>query len=160
MMKKILASILTVTILFTFAPTASAEGILVKCKDSPAFLERVATYPDNYYFNEPDRAYSEYLSCGKDDGLPHLVISFRNTLDIAITFSLFFYIAGFIGWSGRSYLQLINQQKSPAQSEIFIDLLLAIQSLVKGLLWPVLVVKELVSGELTVKDNEISVSPR
>lgn len=158
-MRKILALILTITILFAAAPTASAD-ILVECKDSPAFQERVANYPDNYYFQEPDLAYSEYLSCGQDDGLPHLVISFRNTLDIALAFSLFFYIAGFIGWSGRSYLQLINQQKSPAQLEIFIDLPLAIQSLVKGLLWPVLAVKELVSGELTAKDNEISVSPR
>jgi len=158
-MKKILALILTVTILFAAAPTASAEGILVKCKDSPAFLERVANYPDNYFFKEPDLAYSEYLPCG-EDGLPHLVISFRNTLDIAIAFSIFFYITGFVGWSGRSYLQLANQQKSPEQLEIFINLPLAIQSIFKGLVWPVLAIQELASGDLTAKDNEISVSPR
>jgi photosystem I subunit III len=159
MMKKILALILTIALWFTAAPTASADGFLVKCKDSPAYTERVASYPDNYYFNEPDRAYSEYLSCG-EDGLPHLVISLNRTVDIAIAFSIFFYIAGFIGWSGRAYLQKISQQKFQEQSEIFIDLAQAIPSLIQGLLWPLLAVKELTSGELTAQDNEISVSPR
>jgi photosystem I subunit 3 len=158
-MKKILALILTITILFAAAPAASANSTLVKCKDSPAFLERIASHPDNYYFNQPDRAYSEYLFCG-EDGLPHLVISFSNTVDIAIAFSIFFYIAGLIGWSGRSYLQVINQQKSPEQSEIFINLSVAIQSLIKGLLWPILAIKELLTGELTANNNEIPVSPR
>ncbi|MGL6338630.1 MAG: Photosystem I reaction center subunit III [Waterburya sp.] len=156
---KILALILAIVLWFAAAPNASADGILVKCKDSPAYMERVASYPNNYYFNQPDRAYSEYLSCG-EDGLPHLVISFKNAVDIAIAFSIFFYIAGFIGWSGRAYLQKISQQKSQEQSEIFIDLSLAIPSLIQGLLWPLLAVKELTSGQLTAKNNEISVSPR
>jgi photosystem I subunit III len=133
MNKKILALILSVLLWFAAAPTAIADGVLVKCKDSPAYMERVASYPNNYYFSEPDRAYSEYLSCG-EDGLPHLVISFKNTVDIALAFSLFFYITGFIGWSGRSYLQKISQQKSQEQSEIFIDLAQAIPSLIQGLL--------------------------
>lgn len=158
-MKKILPIILTIVLFLAAAPIAEADGILVQCKDSPAYQERVASYPNNYYFNEPDRAYGEYLTCG-EDGLPHLVISFRNSVDIAIAFSLFFYITGFIGWSGRSYLRAISQQKSQEQSEIFINLPVAIQALVKGLLWPLLAVKELLSGELTAKDNEISVSPR
>ncbi|NJR46392.1 MAG: hypothetical protein HC775_11735 [Hyellaceae cyanobacterium CSU_1_1] len=93
MNKRILAFILSVLLWLAIAPTATADGILVKCKDSPAYMERVASYPDNYYFNEPDRAYSEYLSCG-DDGLPHLVISLKNAVDIAIAFSIFFYIIG------------------------------------------------------------------
>ena len=160
MKKKILPLILAIVICFAITPTASADGILVKCKDSQAYSERVASYPDNYYFNEPSLAYSEYLSCGEDDGLPHLVISWKNSLDIAIAFSMFFYITGFIGWSGRSYLQTINNQKSPEQSEIFINLPVAIPSLVQGLLWPVLAVKELLSGELTAKDSEIPISPR
>ncbi|MGF1588400.1 MAG: Photosystem I reaction center subunit III [Pleurocapsa sp.] len=159
MTRKILALILTIVLWFAAAPTASADGILVKCKDSPAYLERVASYPNNYYFNEPDRAYSEYLSCG-EDGLPHLVIGLRNAADIAIAFGIFFYIAGFIAWSGRTYLQKISEQKSQEQSEIFINLAQAIPSLIQGLLWPMLAVKELTSGELTAQDNEISVSPR
>lgn len=156
---KILAVILIIVLWFAAVPTASADGILVKCKDSPAYMERVASYPNNYYFNQADRAYSEYLSCG-EDGLPHLVISLKNSVDIAIAFSIFFYITGFIGWSGRSYLQKISQQKSQEQLEIFIDLSLAIPSLIQGLLWPLLAVKEFTSGQLTAKDNEISVSPR
>lgn len=159
MMKKLLPLILALVLWFAAAPTATADGILVKCKDSPAFQERVANYPDNYYFNEPDRAYGEYLTCG-EDGLPHLVINLKNSLDIALAFSLFFYIAGFIGWSGRSYLIAISKEKSQEQSEIFISLAEAIPALVKGLLWPMLAVKQTLSGELTARNDEISVSPR
>lgn len=160
MMKKILPLIIAIVLWFTAPSAASADGILVSCKDSSAFQERVASYPNNYYFEEPSRAYTEYLTCGKDDGLPHLVINLKNSVDIAIAFSLFFYIAGFIGWSGRSYLQMVSKQKSPEESEIFIDLLVAIPALTKGLLWPLLAVKELLGGELTADKNEISVSPR
>ena len=160
MMKKLFPLILVIVLWFAAAPVASADGILVQCKDSSAYQERVARYPNNYYFSEPDRAYSEYLTCGEDDGLPHLVINLKNSLDIAIAFSLFFYISGFIGWSGRAYLQAISQQKSPEESEIFINLLVAIQSMSKGLLWPLLAGKELLSRELTADENEISVSPR
>ncbi|MDJ0593706.1 MAG: Photosystem I reaction center subunit III [Pleurocapsa sp. MO_226.B13] len=160
MLKKILPLMLAIALWFAVPTTASAAGILVKCKDSTAYQERVASYPDNYYFSEPDRAYGEYLTCGEDDGLPHLVINFKNSLDIAIAFTMFFYITGFIGWSGRAYLRQISGQKSPEQAEIFISLPTAIQALVQGLLWPLLAVKELTSGELTANKNEIYVSPR
>jgi photosystem I subunit 3 len=160
MMRQIFALILILTVWLNFSPTASAnESFLVPCKESAAYLQRAESFPDNYYFKQPDRAYAEYLTCGAD-GLPHLVISWRNAIDIAIAFSMFFYITGFIGWSGRSYLRTISTQKSPEQSEIFIDLPVAIQSLAKGLLWPILAVQELLSGNLTAKNSEISVSPR
>jgi len=159
MIKKLFPVILAIMIWFAAAPAASADGILVKCSDSPAYQERVASYPNNYYFNEPDRAYGEYLSCG-EDGLPHLVISLRNSLDIALAFGLFFYITGFIGWSGRSYLRAISEEKSQEELEIFINLPVAIKAMSKGLLWPLLAVKETLSGELTANKNEISVSPR
>lgn len=159
MIKKLLSLILAITVWFAAAPAATADGILVRCKDSPAYQERVASYPNNYYFNQPDRAYGEYLTCG-EDGLPHLVISLRNSVDIAIAFSIFFYITGFIGWSGRAYLRAISEKKSQEQLEIFIDLPVAVQSLIQGLLWPVLAVKETLSGELTARKDEISVSPR
>ena len=137
----------------------SPKGV-VRCKDSPAYQERVAKYPNNYYFNEPDRAYGEYLTCGEADGLPHLVISLRNSVDIAIAFSIFFYITGFIGWSGRAYLRAISKQKSQEQLEIFINLPIAVRSLSQGLVWPIQAIKETLSGELTARNNEISVSPR
>ncbi|WP_233220139.1 Photosystem I reaction center subunit III [Pleurocapsa sp. CCALA 161] len=160
MMKKLLPLILAIILWCAAAPTATADGILVRCKDSPAYQARVASYPDNYYFSEPDRAYGEYLTCGEDDGLPHLVIGFDRTIDIAIAFSIFFYITGFIGWSGRAYLRAISQKKSQEQLEILIDLPVAVQSLAQGLLWPMLAVKETLSGELTARNDEISVSPR
>ena len=158
-MKKLLPVILAIAIWFVAVPTATADGILTQCKDSPAYQERIASYPNNYYFNEPDRAYGEYLTCG-EDGLPHLVINFENSLDIALAFGLFFYIAGFIGWSGRTYLIAISQGKSQEELEIFINLPIAVKSIVQGLFWPLLAVKELISGELTADKNEISVSPR
>lgn len=97
MIEKILPFILAIVLWFTAAPAATVDGILVRCKDSPAYQERVANYPNNYYFNEPDRAYGEYLTCGEADGLPHLVIGFDRAVDIAIAFGIFFYITGFIG---------------------------------------------------------------
>ena len=160
MLKKILPLILAIAIWFAAAPAASADGILVRCKDSAAYQERVASYPNNYYFNEPDRAYGEYLACGEADGLPHLVIGFDRAVDIAIAFGIFFYITGFIGWSGRAYLRAISKQKSQEQLEIFINLPIAVRSLGQGLLWPIQAVKETLSGELTANQNEISVSPR
>lgn len=159
-MKKILPLILALVLWFAAAPAAEADGILVRCKDSPAYQARVANNPDNYYFNKPDRAYGEYLTCGEADGLPHLVIGFHRAADIAIAFSIFFYITGFIGWSGRAYLRGISEQKSQEQSEIFIDLPIAIRSLSQGLLWPLLAVKQTLSGELTARNEEITVSPR
>ncbi|MBE9046857.1 Photosystem I reaction center subunit III [Pleurocapsales cyanobacterium LEGE 10410] len=159
-MKKLLPLILALVLWFGAAPTARADGILVRCKDSAAYQERVASYPNNYYFNEPDRSYGEYLTCGEADGLPHLVIGFSRAVDIAIAFGIFFYITGFIGWSGRAYLRAISKQKSQEQLEIFINLPIAVRSLIEGLFWPIQSVKETLSGELTASDKEISVSPR
>lgn len=159
-MKRLLALVLILAIWFTLVPAAWAQtSHLVPCKDSPAYQERMKKAPDNYYFNKPGKAYAEYLLCG-EDGLPHLALSFDRAGDIAIAFGIFFYFAGFVGWSGRSYLQVSNQSKNPEQMEIFIDIPLAIQSFAKGLLWPVLAFQELVTGQLTAKDSEIPVSPR
>jgi photosystem I subunit III len=160
-MKRLLTIVLILTIWFSFVPAKPAQAsTLVPCKDSPAYQQRVKNAPDNYYFNEPNRAYGEYLTCGEDDGLPHLVIGFDRATDIAIAYGIFFYFAGFVGWSGRAYLQGSNQSKTPEQLEIFIDIPLAIQSFAKGLLWPLLFLQELATGQLTVEDSEIPVSPR
>jgi photosystem I subunit III len=160
-MKKILTIVLILTIWFSFVPAEPAQaGNLVPCKDSPAYQARLKNAPNTYYFDGPNKAYAEYLTCGEEDGLPHLVISFERATDIAIAYGIFFYFAGFVGWSGRSYLQASNQSKTPEQLEIFIDIPLAIQSFAKGLLWPLLFLQELTTGKLTAKDSEIPVSPR
>ena len=160
-MKHLFALVLALVVWFSIVPTASAQNTtLVPCKDSPAFLERMKNAPNDYYFTEPNKAYSEYLLCGPE-GLPHLAFDrLGRLIDAAVPVTLFLYIAGFIGYSGRSYLQANKKKATPEQGEIFIDPPLAIQSLGKGLLWPVLSVQELLSGELTAKDEEIPVSPR
>lgn len=160
-MKRLFAIALAVVVWFSVVPSATAENTtLVPCKDSPAFLERMKHSPDNYYFTKPNQAYSEYLLCGPE-GLPHLAFDrLDRVFDAVVPIAIFLYVAGFIGWSGRSYLQVSKKSSSPEQMEIFIDIPLAIQSFAKGLLWPVAAFQELVSGQLTAKDDEIPVSPR
>jgi photosystem I subunit III len=159
-MKKLLAAFLVLAIWFSITPMASAANTpLSPCKDSPVFLERSHSAPNNYYFNKPNQSYSQYLLCG-EDGLPHLKLSLDHAVDIAIPFSIFLYFAGFIGWSGRAYLRTASTSSDPEQKEIFIDLPLAILSFSKGLLWPLLAIQELASGDLTAKDDQISISPR
>lgn len=138
----------------------AANTTLVPCRESTAFQERQNKAPEGYYYTRPFEVYSSELLCG-EDGLPHLPLDrLDRAVDVAIPIGLFLYIAGFIGWSGRAYLQSASQSKNPEEKEIFIDLLLAIQSLFKGLLWPIMALTELLSGKLTVKEDKISVSPR
>ena len=132
---------------------------LVPCQQSDAFQQRMRNAPDNYYFDQPYQAYSANLLCGAE-GLPHLQLRFDRALDVAIPFGIFFYVAGFIGWSGRAYLIGVYQRTKPEELEIFIDISLAMRSFAQGLLWPLVALKELTSGELTAKETEIYVSPR
>jgi photosystem I subunit III len=138
----------------------AANTTLVPCKDSPAFQQRRANAPDSYYYTHPFETYSSELLCGSD-GLPHLPLDrLDRAVDVAIPFGIFFYVAGLIGWTGRAYLQEANKAKNPELLEIFIDLPLAMQSVLRGLLWPLLAVQELLSGRLTANDEDISISPR
>jgi photosystem I subunit III len=157
----VLAFFSVCTIALTDIPSALAVNTtLVPCRDSPAFQQRQKNAPKNYYYTKPFESYSSELLCG-EDGLPHLPLDRLNlAIDVIIPIAIFLYTAGFIGWSGRAYLLVANQAKNPEEMEIFIDLPLAIRSIVQGLLWPLLALKEFTTGELTAKDNEISVSPR
>ena len=158
-MRKIF-SFLLIALIWAGAPVAAlADTHLVPCQESAAFQERMQSAPDNYYFDTPYQAYSANLLCGAE-GLPHLQLRIDRAVDIAIPFALFFYIAGFIGWSGRAYLLKSNRASRPEEPEIFIDIPLAIQSFAQGLLWPFLALKELTTGALTAPASEISVSPR
>ncbi|MGD1927891.1 MAG: Photosystem I reaction center subunit III [Leptolyngbyaceae cyanobacterium] len=160
-MRKLFAIVLVVFFWINVVPPAAAasDTHLVPCQESAAFQQRLQNAPQNYYFDEPYQAYASNLLCG-DDGLPHLQLRFDRALDVAIPFAIFFYFAGFVGWSGRAYLIGSKQASKPEELEIFIDLSLAIRSFVQGLLWPLLAVKEFTSGELTTLKNELSVSPR
>jgi photosystem I subunit III len=160
-MRRLLPLILIAIIWFSIVPSAKAENTtLIPCSQSKAFAERMKKARDNYYFDKPSEAYSKYLLCG-DEGLPHLPLDrLDRAPDVAIPIALFLYIAGFIGWSGRSYLQAASKSKSPEMMEIFINIPLALASFGKGLMWPLLAVQELISGKLTVPDDQIPVSPR
>ncbi|KAL8268623.1 hypothetical protein R6Q59_002421, partial [Mikania micrantha] len=78
------------------------------------------------------------LLCGSD-GLPHLIVSGdqRHWGEFITPGILFLYIAGWIGWVGRSYLIAIRDDKKPTQKEIIIDVPLASRLVFRGFSWPV-----------------------
>lgn len=160
-MKTLLGIFLLIFIWLSVMPDAAAAGDthLVPCHDSAAFLARMENAPQGYYFDQPYQSYSENLLCG-EDGLPHLQLRLDRAVDVAIPFGIFFYFAGFVGWSGRSYLIGSKRRSKPTEAEIFVDISLAIRSFTQGLLWPLLALNELISGELTAKQIDLSVSPR
>lgn len=164
-MRKLLTLLLIGSIWLGMASAATAAQIpnqsthLVPCNQSPAFIDRMKAAPQTYYFDTPYQSYSANLLCGAE-GLPHLQLRFDRTADVAIPFALFFYVSGFIGWSGRAYLIGSKDDKNSEETEIFIAPSIAARSFLQGLLWPLAAFKELASGELTANKSEISVSPR
>jgi photosystem I subunit 3 len=104
--------------------------------------------------------YSKAL-CGAD-GLPHLVVDGRwsHAGDFIIPGIAFLYIAGTIGWAGRTYLQAVATRKDATMHEIQIDLPLAFKSTLAAASWPLAAFSELSSGKLTESDSKITVSPR
>ena len=75
-------------------------------------------------------------------------------VDLVMQENLFFqvlcslYITGWIGWSGRSYLQFAKKTDKPNENEIIINVPVAIGMMSASFLWPLAAWKELVSGEL------------
>ncbi len=160
-MKRIaLSLILAIFLCFSVVPSALAENKnLVPCSESPAFIERMNNAPDSYYTTKPFQAYSKLL-CG-DDGLPHLPLDRLSlAVDVVIPIVMFLYIAGWIGWTGRSYLISIRKEGAGEEKELFIDMPLFARCMMMSLTWPLLAFKELLSGELVAKDEEIPVSVR
>ena len=164
-MRRLFALLLVMTLWFNFAPEANALGAnLVPCKDSPAFQELALnarnTTTDPESGKKRFERYSQAL-CGPE-GYPHLIVdgSLDHAGDFLIPSILFLYIAGWIGWVGRAYLQAIQKESNAEQKEIQIDLGLALPIITSGFAWPAAAIKELLSGELTAKDSEITVSPR
>ncbi|ERN40934.1 photosystem I reaction centre subunit III [Rubidibacter lacunae KORDI 51-2] len=169
-MARIIPLILAVVLWLGFAPSASAQvdnpnnSVLVPCSESSAFQARAAnarnTTGDPLSGQKRFERYSNLL-CGPE-GLPHLVVdgSLSHAGEFITPSLLFLYIAGFIGWAGRSYLISIRTGKKPEEKEVVIDVPLAIKCVSAALLWPLAAVKELLSGELTVPEADIPVSPR
>ena len=124
----------------SFSAPDSAPALAIK-----ATVEKTKRRFDNYG--------KQGLLCGSD-GLPHLIVSGdqRHWGEFITPGILFLYIAGWIGWVGRSYLIAISDEKKPAMKEIIIDVPLASRLLFRGFSWPVAAYREFVNGDLVVKD--------
>ncbi len=165
-MRRLFALILVVGLWFNFAPQAFALGAdLVPCSESPAFQERAQsaanTTSDPQSGEKRFERYAQAL-CGPE-GLPHLIVdgSLDHAGDFLIPGIIFLYVAGWIGWVGRAYLQAVKKLGSGNEmKEVMIDVSLALPIMLSGFTWPVAALKELLSGELTAADDEITVSPR
>ena len=184
-MKRLFLSVLAFSLFFItpYAASADVSG-LVPCKDSAVFKKRQAASVkklsarlSNYEVDTPaylalqeqitktDARFDKYgkqgLLCGAD-GLPHLIADGRWTH--AAEFILpgfgFIYISGWIGYVGRKYLRAVSTTKNPAESEIIINVPLALKIMVTGYIWPISAWQELISGELVVPKDEVTVSPR
>ena len=166
-MQRLFALVLVIGFWFNFAPpaSASAQANLVPCSESPAFLQRAKdarnTTGDP---NSGAKRFERYAQaqCGPE-GLPHLIVdgSLDHAGDFIIPSILFLYIAGWIGWVGRAYLQANKKQGGSVEMrEVMIEVPLALPIMLSGFAWPISAIKEFLSGELTAKDTEIPISPR
>lgn len=91
--------------------------------------------------------------CGKADGLPRVIATGEPGIKggVITPAFMFLYIAGWIGWAGRSYLVRTRDVKK----EINIDAPLALTCMASGFAWPVAAWQEIVNGEMVVPDSEI-----
>jgi len=164
---------------------ASAEiGGLKKCSESPAFEKRLKASVKkleqrmNLYeadsppalalkqqISRTEARFDKYsrseLLCGTD-GLPHLVADGRwsHAAEFILPGFGFIYISGWIGWVGRKYLRAVSTTKNPSESEIIINVPLALKIMTTGYIWPISAWQELVSGDLVAPKDEVTVSPR
>jgi photosystem I subunit 3 len=165
-MRRLFALILAICLWFNFTSPAKALGAnLTPCSDNPAFQQLAAnarnTTSDPQSGIKRFERYSQEL-CGPE-GYPHLIVDGRldHAGDFLIPSILFLYIAGWIGWVGRAYLQANKKEGGSVEMrEVIIEVPLALPIILSGFAWPLAAIKEFLSGELTAKDTEIPVSPR
>lgn len=174
------------SVILAFAPnTALADiGGLKKCSESPAFTKRLNASikkleqrMSQYETDSPpalalkqqtertrtrfDKYSRSELLCGTD-GLPHLIADGRwsHANEFILPGFGFIYISGWIGWVGRKYVKAVSTSKNPTESEIIVNVPLAIKIMTTGYIWPISAWQELISGELIAPTDEITVSPR
>jgi len=185
-MKHLNLTKLIFVILLTFTPKPALADIggLTKCSDSPAFQkrlkasikkleQRIAKYEKDsppalalgQQISLTEARFDKYnrssLLCGSD-GLPHLVADGRwsHAAEFIFPGFGFIYISGWIGWVGRKYLRAVSTTKNPSESEIVINVPLALKIMTTGYIWPISAWQELISKELVASKDEITVSPR
>lgn len=164
---------------------ASADiGGLTKCSESPAFAKRLKTSvkkleqrmsqyePDSppalalkQQIDRTEARFDKYsrseLLCGTD-GLPHLIADGRwsHAAEFILPGFGFIYISGWIGYVGRKYLRAVSTTSNPSESEIIINVPLALKIMTTGYIWPISAWQELISGDLVAPKDEVTVSPR
>nr|YP_009313430.1 Photosystem I reaction center subunit III (plastocyanin-binding) [Galaxaura rugosa]SCW21684.1 Photosystem I reaction center subunit III (plastocyanin-binding) [Galaxaura rugosa] len=185
-MKKILAIFCFISLFYISLPLeANAEVAgLIPCKESKVFARRMkssikklevrlnkyepSTPPALAIEAQIQRTKNRFnnysqagLLCGSD-GLPHLISDGRwsRAGDFIFPGLLFIYIAGWIGWVGRGYLQAIASTKKPTEKEIILDVPLALKFSASGFTWPLAAWQEFTSGKLIESEDKITVSPR
>ena len=173
-------------ILVAFTPNQAYADIggLTKCSDSPAFNKRLASSVkkleqrmSQYETDSPpalalkqqigrtEARFDKYsrsdLLCGTD-GLPHLIADgdWSHAAEFILPGFGFIYISGWIGFVGRKYLRAVSTTKNPSESEIIINVPLALKIMTTGYIWPISAWQELVNGDLIAPKDEITVSPR
>ena len=167
-----------------FARDVQPYAGLTPCKTSKAFAKREKTelkalekrlkkyYPESApalalqaTMEKTKTRFANYgesgLLCGKD-GLPHLIVdgNLEHLGEFAIPGLGFLYVAGWIGYAGRSYIQENKTASKPTEGEIIIDVPKALGLMFQAGAWPLLAGLELKNGTLTAPESEITVSPR
>ena len=183
--KKTIISLLALFLVNINIEMAKANiGGLVKCSESPTFQKRfkasvkkLEQRVTKYESGSPaalaleqqvsrtkvrfDKYNRSDLLCGTD-GLPHLVADGRwdHSAEFIIPGFGFIYISGWIGWVGRKYLRSVSTFKNPSESEIIINVPLALKIMTTGYIWPISAWQELVSNDLVASKDDVTVSPR
>lgn len=162
-MRRLFAIVLAVMLWFGFVETAPAQAAydnLTPCGESQAFATRMKASTSPTAAQRYEQYSKAGLLCGPE-GLPHLIVDNPAHMgEFIIPGILFLYIAGWIGWVGRAYIQAIQKGPNPEAKEITIDVPLAIKSMLSGFAWPLAAFGEISTGKLSAKENEITVSPR
>merc|ERR1719440_1022756 len=182
--KGLIISIFALSLALSWNKNASADiSVLTPCGSSKAFVKRknqeikelqkrmkkydsdsAPTVALKATMERTEKRFDFYaksgLLCGTD-GLPHLIadpgFALKNghASDVFVPTLGFLYFAGWLGHSGRLYLESTRSK----DKEIIIDVPLALSTLGKAIGWPLLVVGELQNGTLLEKDTNITVSP-
>ncbi|MGF1538895.1 MAG: Photosystem I reaction center subunit III [Pleurocapsa sp.] len=164
-MQRLFALILVFTLWFGFAPPAHADTAgLTPCAENAAYQQKAKNFRNTTDNPNSGQIRAERYGsalCGPE-GYPHLIVDGRwsHMGDFFIPSVLFLYIAGWIGWAGRSYLIAVRDDKDAEMKEIIINVPLAISKMLAAATWPLLAFGEFTSGKFIAKDSEIPVSPR
>lgn len=154
--------------------TIKKSKVLEPCKDNKKFHKRMKDqiykvqarqkkYPEgSVVYNRlavkidsvktREAAYGDRY-CGKKDGLPRVIATGEADVRGSVVYPglMFLYIAGWIGWAGRSYLIRTND----AKKELNIDVPLALQCMASGFSWPVAAWQDIVNGEMVLPDDKV-----